>query len=48
VVTVREDVDTLDGPELDAEAERIAHMLLGDAEMQFPRASVTPPGKTRP
>ncbi len=36
VINVREDVDSIDGPELDAEAERIAQLLLGDVEMKFP------------
>ena len=38
LMVVREDVDVISGPELDAEAERIAQLLLGDAEMQFPGA----------
>ena len=36
-MVVREDVDVITGPELDAEAERVAQLLLGDVEMQFPR-----------
>ena len=37
LMVVREDVDVITGPELDAEAERVAQLLLGDVEMQFPR-----------
>jgi hypothetical protein len=37
LMVVREDVDVISGAELDAEAERVARLLLGDVEMQFPR-----------
>ena len=40
LMVVREDVDVITGPELDAEAERVARLLLGDVEMQFPRDAV--------
>ena len=38
LMVVREDVDVITGPELDAEAERVAQLLLGDTEMQFPQS----------
>ena len=46
LLVVREDVDVITGPQLDAEAERIAQLLLGDVEMQFPThgASLMPKG----
>jgi hypothetical protein len=39
LMVIREDADVIDGPELDAEAERVAQLLLGDVEMQFPRVA---------
>lgn len=38
LMVVREDVDVIEGAELDAEAERVAQLLLGDTEMQFPKS----------
>lgn len=38
LMVIREDADVITGAELDAEAERVAQLLLGDTEMQFPRA----------
>jgi hypothetical protein len=37
LMVIREDADVITGPELDAEAERVAQLLLGDVEMQFPK-----------
>ena len=42
LMVVREDVDVITGPELDAEAERVAQLLLGEVEMQFPRDGARP------
>lgn len=49
IVTVREDVDVIDGEELDAEAERIARMLLGDeVEMRYPRPERASARRSKP
>ena len=36
LLVTREDVDVISGEELEAEAERIARLLMGETEMSYP------------